>query len=246
MGVFTFTSTIFLSGCKTPITVISDPPGAKAFAGPFGGPTMTVDPYEEAWRTKFIGYTPVTARSYNTWNEYGHAWAWVEWPDGTRSIMKVRKGGGANTPATFEFNEATEQYSSQPNQYQSPVSTPPPSNNNADQNCFLTTACVRALGLPDNCHELTVLRNFRDNYLMRSTSGRAAVEHYYRIAPEIVSAICRSISPNAEYLSIHENLVRPSMKFVEAGRFEEAFSHYRKFVINLAERFDVARISAIS
>ena len=28
--------------------------------------------------------------------------------------------------------------------------------------CFLTSACTEARGLPDDCHELTVLRSFRD------------------------------------------------------------------------------------
>ena len=31
--------------------------------------------------------------------------------------------------------------------------------------CFLTSACTEARGLPDDCHELTVLRAFRDGYL---------------------------------------------------------------------------------
>lgn len=31
--------------------------------------------------------------------------------------------------------------------------------------CFVTTACVKMLGLPDDCREMTVLRNFRDSLL---------------------------------------------------------------------------------
>lgn len=36
------------------------------------------------------------------------------------------------------------------------------SSNNNSSGCYLTSACVNAKGLPDDCEELTVLRNFRD------------------------------------------------------------------------------------
>lgn len=31
--------------------------------------------------------------------------------------------------------------------------------------CYLTSACTKARGLPDNCEELTILRKFRDEWL---------------------------------------------------------------------------------
>ena len=32
--------------------------------------------------------------------------------------------------------------------------------------CFLTTATVKYMGKPDDCYELTVLRDFRDKYML--------------------------------------------------------------------------------
>ena len=55
--------------------------------------------------------------------------------------------------------------------------------------CFLTTACVEYKGLADDCEELTKLRAFRDNYLKTTEEGKAVVEEYYRIAPQIVEKI---------------------------------------------------------
>ena len=52
--------------------------------------------------------------------------------------------------------------------------------------CFLTSACVEAKGLPDDCRELTVLRNFRDTYLKASADGQRDVCEYYHVAPMIV------------------------------------------------------------
>ena len=55
--------------------------------------------------------------------------------------------------------------------------------------CFLTSACTEARGLPDDCHELTVLRSFRDGYLRSQPEGEAEIAEYYAVAPKIVDAI---------------------------------------------------------
>lgn len=43
-----------------------------------------------------------------------------------------------------------------------------------------------AMGLPDDCYELTVLRGFRDNYLKNRENGAQDIADYYRNAPQIV------------------------------------------------------------
>jgi hypothetical protein len=60
---------------------------------------------------------------------------------------------------------------------------------NDDGGCFLTTACVRFAGLPDDCLELTTLRQFRDDFVAEKKGGRELLEEYYAIAPKIVSFI---------------------------------------------------------
>lgn len=52
--------------------------------------------------------------------------------------------------------------------------------------CFLTTATVEALGLPDDCEPLQLARYLRDNE-MKSKKELSAVDLYYEIGPEIVS-----------------------------------------------------------
>lgn len=41
--------------------------------------------------------------------------------------------------------------------------------------CFLTSACTEAKGLADDCYELTMLRAFRDEYLVKQKSGKAEI-----------------------------------------------------------------------
>ena len=44
-----------------------------------------------------------------------------------------------------------------------------------DNNCFITTACVKYYGLKDNCYQLEILRKFRDGYLLKSDSNKDLV-----------------------------------------------------------------------
>ena len=55
--------------------------------------------------------------------------------------------------------------------------------------CFLTSACVEAKGLTDNCRELMVLRTFRDTYLKNRECGCLDICEYYHVAPTIVEKI---------------------------------------------------------
>jgi hypothetical protein len=47
-----------------------------------------------------------------------------------------------------------------------------------EDDCYLTSACVAHAGLADDCRELTVMRAFRDEYLMTSVRGVILVSRY--------------------------------------------------------------------
>lgn len=57
--------------------------------------------------------------------------------------------------------------------------------------CFLTTLCVRMIGLPDDCFELRTLRAYRDGPLTKMAEGPAIIAEYYAEAPRIVAEIKR-------------------------------------------------------
>jgi len=99
--------------------------------------------------------------------------------------------------------------------------------------CFLTSACIEARGLPDNCEELTVLRAFRDGYMKSSSQGQSDICEYYHIAPAIVKKI--RTQPNAVELfdNIYMELVLPCVELIHAGKNEEAHTKYRNFVKKL-------------
>ncbi len=86
--------------------------------------------------------------------------------------------------------------------------------------CFLTTACVQAAGLPDDCHELTALRNFRDTFIRGLDGGDEMIRRYYDLSPRIVE----KLSPS-ELKSIYAT-VQLAVAQIGRGEFSKAFSTY--------------------
>lgn len=104
--------------------------------------------------------------------------------------------------------------------------------------CFLTSACVRARGLADDCEELRTLRAFRDGWLRAQPYGPDSIREYYRIAPAVVAGI--DASPNAAdvYDGIYERVILPCIGHIQEGKNEEAFSLYKSATVKLAEAYN--------
>lgn len=103
--------------------------------------------------------------------------------------------------------------------------------------CYLTSACVEAKGLPDNCYELGVLRNFRDGYLAKVRGGEEEIREYYNIAPTIVNNIKKLPNSITVFEKIYEELVMPCVKLIDEGENEKAHEHYRAYTIALKELY---------
>jgi tetratricopeptide (TPR) repeat protein len=99
--------------------------------------------------------------------------------------------------------------------------------------CFITTAVCGSFSKPDDCRELTVFRNFRDDWLAKQPDGKEAVTHYYRIAPAIVTAINKTPEKNAVYRDIWNNYLSECLRLIEDDRFEACRKKYTEMVKNL-------------
>lgn len=86
--------------------------------------------------------------------------------------------------------------------------------------CFLTTATVNALGLPDDCEPLELARFLRDEK-MTSSSDQAAVDLYYKVAPTIVDR-----STEAEWVSFWDQHMRKITALIKEGEYELAKDMY--------------------
>lgn len=103
--------------------------------------------------------------------------------------------------------------------------------------CFLTSACVEAKGLPDDCKELTVLRSFRDNYLGKTENGSSEICAYYHVAPLIVEKIKSSAESMTVFEKIYNELVIPCVELIENNKYEEAHEKYRDYVVMLQNKY---------
>ena len=81
--------------------------------------------------------------------------------------------------------------------------------------CYITTAVCRSLDKPDDCYELTLLRNYRDQYLLESKEGMETVNEYYNIAPTIVKRIDRQEDSASIYAGIWQD--RKSRKLFDSS-----------------------------
>lgn len=103
--------------------------------------------------------------------------------------------------------------------------------------CYLTSACIAAKGLPDDCHELQILRYFRDTYLYTKENGVAEISHYYTVAPRIVSTISSYVNSQAIFSELYEKLVKPCVILIEHSKLEDAYLLYKKIAIELEQDY---------
>ena len=111
------------------------------------------------------------------------------------------------------------------------------SGNGNSGGCYLTTACVVAKGLPDNCMELETLRSYRDGYLKGREGGLADIETYYSVAPKIVDAINALADSNSIWQDIYNHLVLPCVELIGKGQMEEAYKLYKESVSGLSSKY---------
>ena len=107
----------------------------------------------------------------------------------------------------------------------------------SSSDCFLTTACVAAKNLPDDCYELETLRSFRDSYVKGLANGEEIIKEYYDIAPKIIEAIEQEPDTECIFKKLFEELVQPCVHYIEQNQNEMAYALYEKTVLKLKEKY---------
>jgi hypothetical protein len=103
--------------------------------------------------------------------------------------------------------------------------------------CFLTIACVEFMGKADDCEELTVLRDFRDQVLLQSDEGLALVKEYYAIAPGIVKAIKSQENPTEVFEGIYREMILPTLEQIKKNDARCAIAIYKNYTYSLKNKF---------
>ena len=103
--------------------------------------------------------------------------------------------------------------------------------------CYITTAVCRSLDKPDDCYELTLLRNYRDQYLLESKEGMETVNEYYNIAPTIVKRIDRQEDSASIYAGIWQDYLSPCVRLIEEVKKKECQMLYSDMVRKLERKY---------
>lgn len=109
----------------------------------------------------------------------------------------------------------------------------------SSDDCFITTACVKYFRLDDDCYQLASLREFRDNYLMKSENGRKLVAEYYRIAPTIVAELEKDAQRNTLFETVFKN-INDACTAIRDKQYTKAKRIYKKAVFELLDHFKIA------
>lgn len=104
--------------------------------------------------------------------------------------------------------------------------------------CYISTAVCKSQNKADDCYELNLLRNYRDDYLIKDTSdGMEIITEYYDIAPTIVNRINRDINATSIYDDIWMQYLQPCIHMIEDGKKEESKELYINMVQNLSLKY---------
>lgn len=105
------------------------------------------------------------------------------------------------------------------------------------EGCFITTAVCNSFNKPDNCYELTMFRDFRDNWLLKQADGRELIEEYYVIAPKIVEKINSLVNAKEIYKSIWDNYLKDCLYYLEQKNTKSCKKNYIDMVNNLKNKY---------
>lgn len=117
-------------------------------------------------------------------------------------------------------------------------SIPQPTQKKKSSFCFITTAVCKYFNKPDDCYELTLLRKFRDTWLVKQPGGNELVKEYYSVAPNIVTALDNYSEKDKVYIHIWNNYIKPCIKLIELGANDTCKDLYMNMVNELKEKFN--------
>ena len=103
--------------------------------------------------------------------------------------------------------------------------------------CYITTAVVEILGLPDDTYELEVLREFRKNYLQKNEEYHSLLFEYDVKGPVIAEAL--RISPDREKiaLDLYNIYIKGTVAYIKLEDYASAIDLYVEMTNNLAKKY---------
>jgi len=102
--------------------------------------------------------------------------------------------------------------------------------------CYVTTACLDALGLPKDSLELGAMKVLTRDHILKSFSGKRDYIAYGRKGPAIVQAIESREDSLGIWGRIYETL-KDVTASVLSGNYERGHQSYKELILDLEKQF---------
>lgn len=109
--------------------------------------------------------------------------------------------------------------------------------------CFITTVVCDTLGMDDNNMYLTILRNFRKNYLQKKPDGIKVLEEYDTIGPVIAQCIRKDEKKNEVAQGVFVNSILPVINDICEGKNVSAIKRYTSMTRNLISKYGLETLT---
>ncbi len=107
---------------------------------------------------------------------------------------------------------------------------------NSSACCFITTACLRALDLPEDSLELRAMKTLTKEHILTSRHGMRDYILYGRIAPQVVDAI-EARSDSREIWKGVYNRLQGITQLVNDRSYEKGYECYKSLVSDLRQAY---------
>lgn len=107
-----------------------------------------------------------------------------------------------------------------------------------EDDCFVTTACVKYQNLKDDCDELQTLRTLRDKQLRNTTYGDERIFAYESYGPKIVEGLEKLANKKEVYQVIYNEVVLPTVALAKQNQHQAAVTHYVDCMIGIWQRLE--------
>ena len=113
------------------------------------------------------------------------------------------------------------------------------SRNKSGGGCYITTIVCDILGHPDNCETLTILRNFRENYMRLDETMISILIEYDMVGPIISEKIKESINKKTIAEHLFSTYLKNVVEKLKNQKFCCAIEEYTKMVNLLTSYYEI-------
>jgi len=102
--------------------------------------------------------------------------------------------------------------------------------------CYVTSALVKHKGLPDNCYQMELFREFRKNYILNSKDKSRIddLDQYYFYG-QFISKWIESRTDSKEIWTFVDIYITKFTKMLEEKDFENAYNYFKQNTLSIKQ-----------